>query len=260
MQTTNIGWCDYTSNPIALVDKAEREVWGCVKVSRGCHNCYAEALAKRWGRGGPFTKGTMKGLRATVKTRELAALNKSPQIAGKSVFLMDMSDLFGEWVHLLHIMRVYETCAQRPDVLFYWLTKRTERMRDLMMTFPVLPNVMLGASAETGVLLWERGAHLNTLAHRGWRTFLSIEPMLESMDLEVGNGYLGAAELVIVGAESGSGRRPVEVEWIVNLALAARQNGHLVYVKQDGHRFPGQQGRIPDAIWAMKDRPPLHRG
>jgi protein gp37 len=39
-ERTAIGWTDHTFNPW----------WGCTKISPGCTNCYAEALAKRVGR------------------------------------------------------------------------------------------------------------------------------------------------------------------------------------------------------------------
>ncbi len=40
MSKSKIEWTDYTFNPW----------WGCVKVSEGCKNCYAETMSKRWGR------------------------------------------------------------------------------------------------------------------------------------------------------------------------------------------------------------------
>lgn len=47
MNKTQIPWCDYTWNPIT----------GCSKISEGCQNCYAHALANRFN-GGEFG-GTM---------------------------------------------------------------------------------------------------------------------------------------------------------------------------------------------------------
>ena len=38
-ETSRIGWTHYTFNPW----------WGCVKVSEGCKNCYAESLSSRYG-------------------------------------------------------------------------------------------------------------------------------------------------------------------------------------------------------------------
>ena len=46
MENTNISWCDNTNN----------FWWGCMKVHKGCDNCYAEEWANRfhdnlWGKG-----------------------------------------------------------------------------------------------------------------------------------------------------------------------------------------------------------------
>jgi protein gp37 len=52
---TKIEWCDYSSNPLKFRDAAGNVVWGCAKCSPGCANCYAETIALRWKRGGPYT-------------------------------------------------------------------------------------------------------------------------------------------------------------------------------------------------------------
>ena len=70
MNRTKIEWCatylpdgttrpGFTSNPIKFRDGDGKVVWGCVHASPGCTNCYAEALAHRYGRGGPFTAPKM---------------------------------------------------------------------------------------------------------------------------------------------------------------------------------------------------------
>ncbi|MCB2179467.1 phage Gp37/Gp68 family protein [bacterium] len=39
VKNSKIEWTDHTFNPW----------WGCVKVSEGCKNCYAETMANRFG-------------------------------------------------------------------------------------------------------------------------------------------------------------------------------------------------------------------
>ena len=75
--------------------------------------------------------------------------------------------------------------------------------------------------------------------------FLSLEPLLEDLaglDLD-GIGW------VIVGGESGSGRRPFEIDWLKRIADLCARDGVPLFVKQDGAFRPGQRGRIPDALW-----------
>ncbi len=63
---TAISWTDYSSNPVKYIDnETGKTVWACVKKSAGCANCYAEALALRWGKGrghernGPLVAGDL---------------------------------------------------------------------------------------------------------------------------------------------------------------------------------------------------------
>ncbi len=130
MNKTNIEWCDYTANPIRFRDKAGNVVWGCVKVSPGCHNCYAEALAHRYGRGGPFKQSVMDGLTPFLDEKELHSMLTYKPASGKRVFVGDMSDIFGAWVPDALLDRLFAVFALRDDVTWQVLTKRAERMRD----------------------------------------------------------------------------------------------------------------------------------
>ena len=130
MNKTSIEWCDYTANPIKYRDRETgKSVWACVKVSAGCAHCYSEALAKRYGRGGPFTVGQMARVEAYLDERELNALlsvKRCPR--GSKVFVGDMTDVFGPWVTDEMLARMYAVFARRPDVVIQILTKRPERM------------------------------------------------------------------------------------------------------------------------------------
>jgi len=127
---TNIEWTDFTSNPIQFKTHAGARVWGCVKTSPGCAHCYAESLAHRFDRGGPFTASTMEGLTPRLDEAEVWALLRSKPIAGKRLFLADMTDLFGAWVPDAILDRLLVVMAYRHDVTFQVLTKRADRMRE----------------------------------------------------------------------------------------------------------------------------------
>lgn len=58
---------------------------------------------------------------------------------------------------------------------------------------------------------------------------------------------------VVVGGESGPGRRPCEVEWIADIVRQCDQAEVPVFVKQDSGPRPGMQGRIPADLWARKE-------
>lgn len=129
---TGIEWTDFTSNPLRYRDAEGNTVWACEKLSAGCANCYAAALAERYGRGGPFNAGVMATLTPFLDERELRALLTSKAISGKRVFIGDMTDIFGSWVPDALLDQLYAVFALRPDVTFQVLTKRAERMHDYL--------------------------------------------------------------------------------------------------------------------------------
>lgn len=110
--------------------------------------------------------------------------------------------------------------------------------------------------------------------------FLSVEPLLERIDLVSGTyGGNGAGQVwdafgnnahcphgekpldgpgiawVIVGGESGKNRRDCGVEAIESVATQCIAAGVPVYVKQDHALLPGQQGRITNETWQLKQFP-----
>lgn len=126
-------------------------------------------------------------------------------------------------------------------------------------------NLWLGVSVEDQMRADERIPQL--LAIPAAVRFLSIEPLLEQLDLEmipnIGRTYdtpeIAGRQVdwAIIGAESGDDRRDCGVEAIVSAARQCAHAGVRVYVKQDCAFKPGQQGRIPDDIWRLKQFPTL---
>lgn len=156
-QEKGIQWTDFTSNPIKYRDEAGKSVWACVKVSDGCKNCYAETLAKRYGRGGPFSLPQTKKVTAYFDAKEAKSLLKSTKITGKRVFIGDMTDIFGDWVLDEILDKLFAVFALRPDVTFQILTKRPERLAKYTTT-PFVSNRILEAmhvvDPERGVWSW----------------------------------------------------------------------------------------------------------
>lgn len=133
MKRTSIEWTDFSSNPLQYRDQKGNVVWGCVKKSSGCANCYSEAIALRFERGGPFTRAAMEGVTPFLDEKELKHILTAKTVGGKPVsgsrcFLGDMTDVFGEWVPDGLLDRLFAAMALRPDVTFQILTKRADRM------------------------------------------------------------------------------------------------------------------------------------
>src|SRR3954468_8840500 len=108
MQPTDIEWTDFSANPLKYRDPAGKAVHACVKCSPGCKNCYAAAIAHRWKRGGPFSLPVMKPLTPYMDDKELRQMLNSKHIAGKMVFVGDMTDLFGDWVPFDFLKKLFD--------------------------------------------------------------------------------------------------------------------------------------------------------
>jgi protein gp37 len=233
-----IEWTDATWNPVT----------GCSKVSPGCANCYAEALAPRLAAMGqsaytslPWTPANAAlNVRCHPDRLDIPRRWSQP----RRVFVNSMSDLFHELVPSSFIERVWEVMASCPRHVFQVLTKRPERMREWVtdhpeVTLPVLPNVWLGTSVEND--RWtSRVNHLRETP-AGWR-FISAEPLLgplPSLDLS-------GIDWLIVGGESGPRARPMQEQWVRDLRTTARSTGVAFFFKQWGGRTPKAGGRELD--------------
>lgn len=241
MADTAIGWTDVVWNPVT----------GCSKVSPGCANCYAAALAPRLARMG------QEGYTDLPWTTENAAENvvlrpdrldqplrwRKP----RRVFVNSMSDLFHELVPWEFIDQVFDAMDRCPRHTFQVLTKRPERMKAIAR--PVPGNVWLGTSIENDRFVG-RADHLRETPAAV--RFISAEPLLgplPSLDLS-------GIDWLIVGGESGPKARPMDLAWLREVVDAADGAGVPVFVKQDSGRRAGQQGRIPASLWARKEWPP----
>lgn len=131
-----IEWTDATWNPVR----------GCVKVSPGCANCYAETFAERF-RGVPghsYEQGFDLRLVPEKLTEPLRW--KKP----RRVFVNSMSDLFQDGVSDEYIDEVFAVMALAPRHTFQVLTKRADRMRAYLNTAGVASRIAERAQALCG--------------------------------------------------------------------------------------------------------------
>lgn len=197
---SKIEWTQHTWNPVT----------GCSKISEGCQNCYAESMARRF--------GGENGFKVTLHPNKLDV----PLYRKKSTtyFVCSMADLFHDDVPFEFIDSIFTTMALTPQHTYQVLTKRPERMRKYFKTFdgPKLEKIaqlMLVRNPEFGSysnIHWEsknKNPRLNNFPlenvwlgvtaenkkeanHRipilldtpAALRFVSVEPMLEEIDLE----------------------------------------------------------------------------
>ena len=152
MAETSIEWTDATWSPVA----------GCTVLTAGCTNCYAMRMAARLEAMGTekyrgLTRKSGGGRSGRVKFVWIMPLSIYRRTWSKprKVFVNSMSDLFHDDVPVEFISRVWEVMRETPRHTYQILTKRPERMSEVLASasFEILPNVWLGTSVEDGRVL-----------------------------------------------------------------------------------------------------------
>jgi three-Cys-motif partner protein len=224
---SKIEWTDATWNPVR----------GCTKISPGCIHCYAETFAERFRGvpGHPYEQGF--DLRLVPEKLTDPFLWNSP----KTVFVNSMSDLFHEDVPTGYIIAVARVMEMANWHTYQILTKRSERMHDLLNNelrfVSDLPHIWWGVSVEDKRFGLPRIEYLRNSPVK--LRFLSIEPLLE----DVGRIDLTGISWVIVGGESGLGARPMEPEWVESLLDLCNKANVPFFFKQWGGYRKSKTGR-----------------
>lgn len=236
-ERSSIEWTDATWNPVR----------GCVKVSPGCKHCYAETFAERFRGvpGHPFEQGF--DLRLVPEKLDAPLHWRRP----RRIFVNSMSDLFQDGVPSDYIAAVGSIMRTATWHTFQILTKRHERMRELLSSEFVwlaqLPNVWFGVSVEDRHYGLPR---LDSLRETPATVrFVSIEPLLE----DLGELDLHGINWVIVGGESGPRARPIREQWVLSLRDQCLAADIPFFFKQWGGTRKSTtgrtlQGRTWDAI------------
>jgi protein gp37 len=274
MSASKIEWTEVTWNPTT----------GCDRISPGCDHCYAMTMAKRLKAmgaakyqidGDPRTSGP--GFAVTMHQESvLDPIFKWPR-RGQIVFLDSMSDVFHARVTADFHGRIFATMALTPQHSFQLLTKRPNRMRELLANggrvqaammdalwdlrrngpdMPAwsirwlfertdgdcpwpLPNVWLGTSIESDDYAWRADDLRETPAAV---RFLSLEPLLgplPSLDL-------GGIDWVIAGGESGHHARPAHPDWFRDIRDLCVSRNVAFHFKQWGEWSPEKGHRYND--------------
>lgn len=192
------------------------DIWnpwhGCRKCSEGCMNCYMFFLDEQRGKNGADIYRTKSGFRYPLSKDKLGRYKIQ---SGEQLRVCMTSDFFLEEADAWRD-EAWGIIRQRPDVAFFLLTKRPERVRDC------LPydwgegweNVFFNVSCENQKRADERIPLLLELPfkHKG----IMCAPFIGEITIEK---YLsmGQIEQVLCDGENYAGARPCHYEWVKRL-------------------------------------------
>jgi protein gp37 len=225
---SSIEWTDATWNPVR----------GCAKISPGCKHCYAATFAERFRGvpGHPYEQGF--DLRLVLEKLNEPLRWRSP----KRIFVNSMSDLFQDGVPTEYIGTVGRVMESASWHIYQVLTKRHERMHDLLSGklnwLSRIPHVWFGVSVEDREYGLPRVEYLRSTPAQV--RFLSIEPLLENL----GRIDLAGIDWVIVGGESGPGARRMDQSWVLSVLNQCREQGVPFFFKQWGGTQKAKTGRL----------------
>jgi protein gp37 len=274
VNSTSIEWCirpetrgaagAKTWNPIRARLKGQgpkvRSGTFCTRISPGCQHCYASTINKRFGNGLEFTVPNLEKIEFFLDERFLA--QPVDQSKPCTIFVGDMFDLFHEAIPAEFIAEVLRVALKTPRHTYQFLTKRAERMRNLVAKAQEHWGVTFGSHMWFGVSVEDKKRAIERIPRLQETPcmvrFLSVEPQLEAIDFEpesidgmpTVNMLRGAdwcdppipgIDWVICGGESGPGARPFNLAWAESLLAQCRAAGVPFFMKQIGS-YPTGKG------------------
>lgn len=227
MSKTKISWTERTWNPTT----------GCTKISPGCAHCYAEKETKRLSKN-PRTEQYRAGFDKFVAHPDLLDKPlhwKKPRM----VFVNSMSDTFHKDCSEAFIVKLFEVMGKHTQHIFQILTKRSKRLLELSPKLKWPDNVWMGITVENADFL----SRLEDLRKVPAKVrFVSFEPLLGAIpDID----FTGI-HWVIVGGESGSKARTMELQWARDIRDQCLDSKVPFFFKQVGGKKKGKGGKVLD--------------
>lgn len=193
---------------------------GCQKVSAGCQNCYAEALAKRYGWvnewGNDYRLTSAENWKKPIQWAKKAVADG----VTRRVFCASLADVFDMNVNWKWRARLFGLISETEKIGgLEWLilTKRPEHIGCIHM-LETWTNIRIGITCENQEMFDKRMPIFLDAWHG--KNFISYEPALSGIQLPGPSregsmtSYCDIIDWVITGCESGPNARPCNIEWI----------------------------------------------
>lgn len=230
LDKTKIDWCDSTWNPVT----------GCL---HGCEYCYARGYTRRFGKNLPDLSdfaSRNKGMHLLDNRIDFAPypygfeptfhayrLNDYMGKKGRNIFVCSMADLFGKWVPDRWIIDVMNVCIKNPDNNYLFLTKNPGRYKEYYI--PRDFATLWFGTTVTGKSEISRVYEMAGLRNK----FVSVEPLLEDLELRRFSRFFLCVDWVIIGSETGRRKNKVapERKWIEDIVNECRKANIPVFMK-----------------------------
>jgi protein gp37 len=226
-ENSKIAWTDNTFNP-----------WiGCQKVSAGCQNCYAEALAKRYG----WVNEWGKDYRLTSDANWKKPIQWAKQAVKdgviRRVFCASLADVFDANIPNIwwrqDLWKMIDETGKIGGLEWLLLTKRPERISGMIPGLWIQnepSNVRIGITCENAEMARLR----MPVFLEAWKgpNFISWEPALSPITDWIPFLKNWHMDWIIAGCESGPNARPCNIEWVRDLRDQCEQSGTPLFLKQ----------------------------
>ena len=254
MDKTKIDWADASWNPVT----------GCL---HDCAYCYARKIAERFGSKQKPESIERSVLNAPVRCTDLYSYMRMAGIsAGKAqpypfdfrptfhrykldepqhwkkprnIFVCSMADLFGDWVPEWWIAEVFKACEAAPQHKYLFLTKNGKRYLELARKgiMPDADNFWYGCSVTR--------PDAPFFFSDKYKTFASIEPILEPFDWVPGLKRIELPDWIIVGAETGNRKNKVRPgkDWLGGIVNGCAEHNIPLFMKESLRSLMGSDFR-----------------
>lgn len=215
-----------TTQTNKIITKAWNPFTGCTKISPACKNCYAEVMAEklhRWG-----TAGYDNIFKFTIHQEKLDKAEPMHRKKPTLYFINNMSDTFHEDADEKSIDKIINIATMAFWHNFYFLTKRSKRMKEYFKGKDIPDNFWLGVTVEDKKHGLKRLKDLQAIKCKN--KHICCEPLLE----DLGDIDLSGINLVVAGGESGVNARACELSWVESLKTQCEKQDVHLYWKQWG--------------------------
>lgn len=208
---SSIGWCSITCNPIKGLCPNN------CRLPDGRAYCYYSG-----------ERGFARRFKQDPQLRlDLSAFDHLPK-APKRIFLCSTNDYWGEWIPSEWRKSIRQRTQEYPQHTFQLLTKQ---YKTLPKYSPYPNNWWVGATANNTRMANEACLHLDIKA--GLR-FLSLEPMLEPINIPFELLKVCRIDWIIVGRLSGFGHKyDPKLEWVEWVVKSCDKAGVPIFLKDN---------------------------